>query len=257
MPVASSAVEIKSPNEISIMREAGAIVAHVLAILGDAAAPGVSTGHLDEIAASEIRKRKGTPAFLGYRGYPATLCASVNEEVVHGIPNVKRKLKSGDLIGLDLGCIVDGYYADAAVTVPVGKVSAEVADLIETTRISLYKGIEQMRPGMRIGDISHAVQSAAEAKGYSVVRAFVGHGIGRALHESPPVPNYGRAGTGLRLAAGMVLAVEPMINQGGHDVQLLNDGWTAVTKDGKLSAHFEHTIAITEEGPEILTEVHG
>ena len=161
------------------------------------------------------------------------------------------------MIGLDLGCIVDGFYADAAVTVPVGKISKEAVNLIEATRAALYKGIEQMHPGKRIGDISHAVQSSVEPKGYSVVRAFVGHGIGRALHESPAVPNYGKAGTGLRLVAGMVLAVEPMVNEGGPEVRILDDGWTAVTNDGKRSAHFEHTIAITESGPEILTEVHG
>lgn len=257
MPAASSAVEIKSPHEISIMREAGMIVAQVLKVLREAVVPGISTGQLDQIAESEIRKRKAVPAFLGYRGYTATLCASINQEVVHGIPDVKRKLKPGDIVGLDLGCIVDGYYGDAAITVPVGKVSKESADLVETTQASLYKGIEQMQPGNRIGDISHAVQSYVESKGYSVVRAFVGHGIGRALHESPAVPNYGRAGTGLRLVPGMVLAVEPMVNQGGPEVHILNDGWTAVTDDEKWSAHFEHTIAVTEDGPEILTEVHG
>ena len=257
MPVSTAnTVEVKSPQEIAIMRDAGVIVGEVLEMLRGAAAPGVSTGELDKLAESEIRKRKAVPAFLGYRGYTATLCASINEEVVHGIPSPKRKLKAGDIIGLDLGCILKGFYADSAITVPIGKVSKEIHGLIDTTRDSLYKGIEQMKVGNRIGDISHAVQAAAEAKGFSVVRAFVGHGVGRQLHESPAVPNYGKPGTGPRLVEGMVLAIEPMVNQGGPDVKILEDGWTAVTMDGGWSAHFEHSVAVTDKGPKILTEVH-
>jgi len=257
MPVTTAnTVEVKSPQEIAIMRDAGVIVGQVLEMLREAAQPGVSTAELDKLAEGEIRKRKAVPAFLGYRGYSATLCASVNDEVVHGIPSPKRKLKAGDIIGLDLGCILKGFYADAAVTVPVGKVAKDVSDLIETTRESLYKGIEQMWPGKRVGDISHAVQSAVEIKGFSVVRAFVGHGVGRQLHESPAVPNYVKPGTGPRLVEGMVLAIEPMVNQGGPDVKILEDGWTAVTCDGSWSAHFEHSVAVTDQGPKILTEVH-
>ena len=253
----ANTVELKSAKEIAIMRDAGVIVGEVLQLLRQAVVPGVSTGELDKIAESEIRKRKATPAFLGYRGYSATLCASINDEVVHGIPSPKRKLKSGDIIGLDLGCILGGFYADAAVTVPVGKVPKEIHELIDTTRDSLYKGIEQMKPGNRVGDISHAVQQTVEAKGFSVVRSFVGHGVGRALHESPAVPNFGKPGTGPRLVEGMVLAIEPMVNRGGPDVKILDDGWTAVTCDGSWSAHFEHSVAVTEKGPQILTEVHG
>lgn len=247
------AVELKSREEIATMREAGAIVGRTLRTLSEAVAAGVSTLELDRIAENEIRKRKAVPAFLNYRGFPATLCASINEEIVHGIPKEDRKLKSGDIIGLDLGCILRGYYADSAVTVSVGKLSGKTAELVTATRDSLQKGIEKMVPGNRIGDISSAVQSHVETKGFSVVRAFVGHGIGRALHEAPAVPNYGKAGTGLRLAEGMVLAVEPMVNMGVPDVKMLNDGWTAVTADGKWSAHFEHTVAITADGPVILT----
>lgn len=253
MPSTAEAVEIKSSDEIAVMREAGMVVAAVLEILTEAIGVGVTTSDLNKIAESEIRKRKATPAFLNYRGFPATLCASVNSEVVHGIPRRDKVLKNGDIISLDLGCIVRGYYGDAAVTVPVGKVSAEAAALIEATRVSLEKGIEQMRAGNRIGDISWAIQNYVEPKGYSVVRAFVGHGIGRALHEAPPVPNYGKPGTGMRLTPGMVLAVEPMVNTKGPDVKMVDDGWTAVTTDGGWSAHFEHSIAIAEDGPQILT----
>ncbi|MBI4424234.1 MAG: type I methionyl aminopeptidase [Elusimicrobia bacterium] len=251
MPTAT--VELKSPKEIAAMREAGAVVGAVLRILAEAVRPGLTTQELDRIAASETRKRGAEPAFLNYRGYPATLCVSVNEEVVHGIPRPDRTLKAGDIVSCDFGVIVRGYFADAAVTVPVGRVAPEVQALVDATRESLEKGIEQMWPDKRIGDISSAVQRHVEAKGYSVVRSFVGHGIGRALHEDPAVPNYGKPGTGLRLAPGMVLAVEPMVNLGTHDVRVLDDGWTAVTRDGKWSAHFEHTIAITPEGPQILT----
>ena len=256
MPTETEAVEIKSPAEIGWMREAGAVVGATLGILSDAARAGVSTAELDRIAASELAKRKAKPAFLGYRGFPASLCCSINEEVVHGIPKSNRKLAEGDIIGLDFGCVVKGFYADAAVTVSVGKASPEARTLMQVAKEALYKGIDQARPGGRIGDISRAVQEHVEARGLSVVRAFVGHGIGRALHEPPAVPNFGRAGTGPRLAAGMVVAIEPMVNAGKPDVRVLADGWTAVTADGSLSAHFEHTVAITENGPEILTE-HG
>ncbi len=251
MPVAT--VELKSPKEIALMREAGSIVAYTLRVLSEHAQPGITTAELDKIAASEIAKKGALPAFLNYRGFPATLCVSVNDEVVHGIPKADKVLKNGDIVSLDFGVIVKGYFADAAVTVPVGKVTPQVQQLVTATKQSLEKGIDQMHPDKRIGDISSAVQAWVEAKGFSVVRSFVGHGIGRALHEDPPVPNFGRAGTGLRLAPGMVLAVEPMVNLGSHDVRILDDGWTAVTRDGKWSAHFEHTIAVTQDGPEILT----
>lgn len=257
MPTVAEAVELKSRDEIAVMREAGSILAEVLRAVSEAAAPGVSTAELDALAQSEILKRRAKPAFLGYRGFPATLCASINEEVVHGIPDPDRLLREGDIASLDLGCVLRGYYADAAVTVPVGRASSQARALMDATRASLLRGIEQMWPGKRLGDIGHAVQSAVEPLGYSVVRSFVGHGIGRALHEAPAVPNYGRAGTGMRLASGMVLAVEPMVNLGGADVRILEDGWTAVTCDGRWSAHFEHTIAVTEDGPVILTEANG
>ncbi len=246
-------IELKSPKEIGAMREAGAIVAATLSILADAAKSGVSTFELDKIAAAELERRKAKPAFLGYHGFPATLCVSVNAEVVHGIPSAKRTIREGDLVSLDFGCVVRGFYADAALTVGVGKVSPAAKRLMDVTRESLHKGIDAMKVGARLGDVSSAVQGHCETAGFSVVREFVGHGIGRALHEDPPVPNYGKAGTGLRLAAGMVLAIEPMVNAGGPEVVTLDDGWTAVTKDGSLSAHFEHTIALTEDGPEILT----
>jgi methionyl aminopeptidase len=246
-------IELKSGKELGAMREAGAIVASTLQVLSDAAKSGVTTAELDSIAASELKKKGAKPAFLNYHGFPGVLCVSVNEEVVHGIPSTKKKLKDGDLCSLDFGAIIRGYYADAAVTVPVGKASPEALRLLEATRESLEKGIEAVKPGARLGDVSAAVQKHAEGEGFSVVREFVGHGIGRALHEDPPVPNYGKAGTGLRLAPGLCLAIEPMINAGTHEVKTLEDGWTAVTKDGKLSAHFEHTVVVTENGNEVLT----
>ena len=251
MPVAT--VELKSPKEIGLMRDAGAVVAAVLGAVSRAVAAGVSTAELDRIAAVETRKRGARPAFLGYRGYPATLCASINEEVVHGIPSPDRLLKTGDIVSLDFGVVLNGFFADAAVTVGVGELAPEVRALLQATREALDKGIDAMRPESRVGDVSAAVQRHVESRGFSVVRSFVGHGIGRALHEDPPVPNFGKAGTGLRLAPGMTLAVEPMVNMGGHDVRVLSDGWTAVTRDGKWSAHFEHTVAVTSGEPEILT----
>ncbi len=246
-------IELKSPKEIGLMRQAGAIVGASLVVLSEAAKAGVTTAELDKIAAAELKKRGAKPAFLGYHGFPATLCVSINNEVVHGIPSAKRKLKDGDICSLDFGCIVEGLFADAAVTVPVGKVTPEAEKLIRVTRESLAAGIAAMRKDARLGDVSNAVQRHCESNGFSVVRDFVGHGIGRQLHEDPPVPNYGKAGTGMRLSPGLVLAIEPMVNAGGPEVETLDDGWTAVTKDGRLSAHFEHTIALTEKGPEILT----
>lgn len=246
-------IELKSPKEIGLMRQAGAIVAATLQILSKAAVAGTTTAELDRIAKAELDKRGAKPAFLGYHGFPASLCVSLNSEVVHGIPSAKRKLSEGDIVSLDFGCVVGGLFADAAVTVPVGRIPAETQRLIDVTRQSLDKAIEAMKIGARLGDVSSAVQTHCEKNGFSVVRDFVGHGIGRALHEDPPVPNFGKAGTGLRLQPGIVLAVEPMVNVGGPEVETQGDGWTAVTKDGSLSAHFEHTIALTEKGAEILT----
>ncbi|MHB8874593.1 MAG: type I methionyl aminopeptidase [Myxococcaceae bacterium] len=246
-------VEIKSKDEIALMRDAGRIVHDILQELAKVIAPGVSTHELDRLAEDLIRKKGAKPAFKGYHGFPACLCASINSEVVHGIPSKKRVLLEGDLMKLDFGVSYRGYFGDSAITVPVGKVSQEAKALLEATRESLYKGIEQMVPGNRTGDIGHAVQAHVEALGYSVVRDFVGHGIGKALHELPQVPNFGPPTSGTRLRPGLVLAIEPMVNLGTHKIEVLDDEWTAVTLDGKLSAHFEHTIVVTEDGPEILT----
>jgi len=234
------------------MRQSNRLVAQVLRKLKEAIKPGISTKELDQIAERSIRKGGGTPAFKGYRGYPASLCVSVNEEVVHGIPG-PRRLKEGDIVSLDLGVYLHGYYGDAAITVPVGKVSQEATMLQEVTQQALYKGIEQARSGKRLFDISHAIQSWVESFGLSVVRDFVGHGIGRDLHEDPQVPNFGPPHHGPRLLPGMVLAIEPMINIGTWEIKVLRDGWTVVTSDGSLSAHFEHTVAITDAGPDILS----
>ena len=250
-------IELKSAKELALMRHAGAIVAGALALLSQAAKAGVTTLELDKIALDELAKRKAKPAFLGYHGFPGCLCVSINNEVVHGIPSANRKIVDGDLVSLDFGCIVGGFYGDAAVTVAVGKVSESAQKLLDVTRDSLGMGIDAMRPGGRLGDVSSAVQKHVEANGFSVVRDFVGHGIGRALHEDPPVPNFGKAGTGMRLQPGLVLAIEPMVNVGGPEVTTLADGWTAVTKDGSLSAHFEHTVVVTENGPEILSKPNG
>jgi methionyl aminopeptidase len=244
---------LKSPRELEHMRAAGRILTEVKALLLKLVRPGISTKEIDAEVETLILSRGAASAFKGYRGYPATVCTSINEEVVHGIPSPKRKLKDGDIIGLDLGCIVEGYYGDCAVTLPVGAVPARVQELIDVTRESLDKAIVQCRVGNRIGDISHAVQTHCESHGFGVVRAFVGHGIGRALHEEPQVPNFGDAGRGPALKAGMVLAIEPMVTMGSWEVQVLEDGWTAVTTDGSMAAHFEDTIAITEDGPEVLT----
>jgi methionyl aminopeptidase len=248
-----SQIEIKSPDEIAIMRDSGRIVCEILDELEKAVAPGVTTWDLDQLAESLIYKKGSKPAFKGYLGFPCCLCASINEEVVHGIPSRKRKLQDGDLMKLDFGVVYRGYYGDAARTVPVGKVSPEAQALIDATRESLNQGIAAAIVTNRIGDIGYAVQRFVEAKGYSVVRDFVGHGVGKKLHEAPQVPNFGEPQTGMRLRPGMTLAIEPMVNMGTAQVEVLDDDWTAVTRDHKLSAHFEHTVVITEQGPEILT----
>ncbi|MBI1727079.1 MAG: type I methionyl aminopeptidase [Candidatus Rokubacteria bacterium] len=248
---------LKSSREIEHMRAAGRILGEVKARLKALVRPGASTKDIDEDIEAFIVGKGAAPAFKGYRGYPATVCASINDEVVHGIPSAKRKLKDGDIIGLDLGCIVEGYYGDCAITLPVGPVPERVQELLDVTRESLDKAIVQCRAGSRIGDISYAVQAHCESHGFGVVRAFVGHGIGRALHEEPQVPNFGEAGRGPVLKAGMVLAIEPMVTMGSWEVRVLEDGWTAVTVDGSLAAHFEDTIAITANGPEVLTRTAG
>jgi methionyl aminopeptidase len=243
----------KSWSELQKMNRACTIVVETLEVLARAAVPGMTTKELDRIARERIERAGAKPAFLGYRNYPATLCISVNEEVVHGIPG-SRKLKEGDIVGLDLGCIVDGFYGDAARTVGVGRISADAQRLLKVTEEALHAGIAQCHPGKRVGDIGHAVQHHAEGQGYSVVREFVGHGIGTHLHEEPQVPNYGPPGRRERLVQGMCIAIEPMVNVGGPDVKVLEDGWTAVTTDGSLSAHFELSIAVTPAGPWILSE---
>lgn len=245
---------IKSRSEIDKMRVACQVVAGALEGLRSKVKPGVTTAELDRYAEEYIRKQGALPAFKGYLGYPSSLCASVNEVVVHGIPS-NRVLKEGEIIGLDLGAVVGGFYGDAAITLPVGEVSRELKRLMEVTEACLERGIERAVPGNRVSDISNAVQTHAESSGYSVVREFVGHGIGRKLHEDPQVPNFGPAGQGPRLKAGMTLAIEPMINMGVSHTVVLEDGWTAVTLDRKPSAHFEHTVAVTDNGPEILTRL--
>jgi methionyl aminopeptidase len=242
----------KSPAELATMREAGRITATALRMVAAAVRPGVTTGELDALAEETIRGAGAAPAFLGYHGFPATLCTSVDGQVVHGIPG-SRVLREGEILSVDCGAIVDGYYGDSAMTFPVGAVSATARRLMDVTLQSLEAGIARCRPGMRLYDISAAVQAVAEGAGFSVVREYVGHGIGRSMHEDPQVPNYGKAGSGPTLKPGMVLAIEPMINAGRADVRSLDDGWTVVTADGSLSAHFEHTVAITEDGPIILT----
>lgn len=239
---------LKTPAEIEVMAQASRVVAEVLEIIRREVRPGLSTDDLDCVAEEAILARGAVPAFKGYRNYPKTLCASVNEQVVHGIPS-KRKLKDGDIIGLDLGAIVGGFYGDSAVTVAVGRIPDATARLVRVTEEALSLGIAQAVVGNRLTDISHAVQRHVEAAGYSVVTEFVGHGIGRQLHEEPQVPNYGKPGQGPRLQPGMVLAIEPMVNMGGSAVRVLEDRWTAVTADGSLSAHFEHTIVVQPSGP--------
>ncbi len=245
-------VTLKSASEIATMRRAGAVVAEMLARCSAAVRPGITTGELDAIGAAVIREHGATSSFLGYYGYPATICTSVNDEIVHGIPG-RRKLHEGDIVGIDVGAIVDGWHADAAVTVPVGKVKPEAARLIRVTEEALRRGIAAARPGNRLGDIGTAVQAFAEQNGYSVVRNYVGHGIGRAMHEPPQVPNYGTGGQGRPISVGLCIAIEPMLNAGGAETRVESDGWTVRTADGSLSAHFEHTLAVTDAGPVVLT----
>jgi methionyl aminopeptidase len=244
---------LKTREQIATMRHAGRIVAEVLALVSAAVKPGASTLDLDRIAFDEVTRRKATPAFLGYRGYPASICASINSEIVHGIPNADRLLKEGDIVSLDFGAVYDGYVGDSAVTVPVGHVSARTRLLLKTTEEALAQGILRVRSGQKLGDVSAAIQQYVEARGLSVVRKYVGHGIGQRMHEPPEVPNFGEPHKGLVLKPGLVIAIEPMVNLGTWETRELDDGWTVVTADGKLSAHFEHTVAVTEDGPEVLT----
>ena len=246
---------LKSLREIERMKVPCRMVAEILGLLAEKVTPGISTYELESFAYAETVKRKAKAAFKGYCNYPSALCCSPNDQVVHGMPS-KVPLRSGDILSLDFGILYDEFYGDAAVTLPVGDVSAEIKRLLQATEESLLAGISMAVPGNRLFDISHAIQDYVEQRGFSVVRDFVGHGIGRKLHEDPQIPNYGPAGTGVRLKSGMVLAIEPMINEKSHDVKVLEDGWTVVTCDGGLSAHFEHTVAITDNGPEILTRVN-
>jgi methionyl aminopeptidase len=243
----------RSAAELERMSRAGRLVGEVLTALAAHVAPGVSTADLDDLAERQIAAAGAIPAFKGYHGYPATICASINDEVIHGIPSGRRILQEGDIISIDVGASLDGYFGDSAVTLAVGQISEEAAALLRVTEESLYKAIDQARPGRRISDVGHAVQRHVEAHGFSVVREFVGHGIGQKMHEEPQIPNYGEPGRGPRLAEGMVLAIEPMVNAGKAAVKVLADGWTAVTKDRSLSAHFEHTVAVTAGDPWILT----
>jgi methionyl aminopeptidase len=246
-------IVLRSQREIEKIRKACLIVAEILKRLREHVQPGVTTWDLDALSEELAARQEAKPAFKGYHGYPFALCTSVNEEVVHGMPSKRRLLKEGDIISIDFGVIIDGYYGDAAITVPVGKVCDEASELCQVTECSLYEGIRQVQPGNRLSDISHAIQQYVEARGFAVVREFVGHGIGQQLHESPQIPNYGPAGKGVVLKPGMVFAIEPMINQGRAEVEILDDQWTAVTIDRKLSAHFEHTVVVTKSEPDILT----
>ena len=246
-------IVLKTGRELEIMREACRISAGALQIAGKAVEPGVSTAEINNLAEQYILSQGGIPSFKNYQGYPATACISINNEVIHGIPNAKRILKAGDIVSIDLGAKYGGYHGDNAATFACGDISDDAKRLIETTKESLYEGIKKAVSGGRVGDIGNAVQSYVEARGYSVVRKFVGHGVGSELHESPEIPNFGTAGRGVRLMPGMTIAIEPMINAGGSDVKILPDGWTVLTSDGSLSAHFEHTVAITSSGPKILT----
>lgn len=246
---------LKSSREIDIMKKANSIVAETHVYLQEKIVPGVTTAEINRLADEFIRKKGAIPSFKGYRGFPASICISINKEVVHGIPNEQRVLKAGDIVSLDIGTVYEGFNGDAARTFPVGNINQEAANLLDITRKALEMGIDQAIPGNRLTDISHAVQTYAESNGYSVVREYVGHGIGRDMHEDPQIPNFGSAGRGPLLKPGMTLAIEPMINIGGYKVKTLADGWTVVTEDNSLSAHFEDTIAITEEGPEILSKI--
>ena len=248
-------IVLKTGRELKIMKEACSISAGALEVAGKAVEPGVTTAEIDRLAEEYIRRRGGEPNFKNYEGYPATACISINNEVIHGIPSEKRKLCAGDIVSIDLGAKFDGYHGDNAATFACGDVSPEAKRLMDTTRESLYEGIRAACAGGRIGDIGHAVQSYVDARGYSVVRQFVGHGVGTHLHEAPEVPNFGIPGGGIRLMPGMTIAIEQMVNAGGYDVKVQPDGWTVLTKDGSLSAHFEHTIVITADGPKIMTVV--
>jgi methionyl aminopeptidase len=245
---------LKSPKELARMREAGRIVAEVLAELRERIKPGVTTAELDAFVYDFITKHKAFPSFKGYRGFPASLCVSVNEEVVHGVPG-KRVLREGDIVSLDVGAIYRGYHGDAAITVGVGEINEVAKRLIEAAEGALLAGIEAMRPGKRVGDVSWAIQSYAESRGYSVVREYTGHGIGRKMHEDPQIPNFGKPGKGARLKPGMTFALETMLNMGDWETVVLENGWTVITQDRKLSAHFEHTVAVTDGEPEILTKI--
>ena len=245
----------KSPEEVDRIAEAGRILTRCLSLLRGKARPGVTTGELDEAAERFVRSQGADPAFKGYHGFPGSVCASPNSMIVHGIPG-SYKLSRGDILSLDVGVILDGWVADAAITVPVGPVTPVAGRLLATTRAALFDAVECCLPGNRLGDVSNAVQTRVEGDGFSVVRALVGHGIGRDMHEDPQIPNYGEAGTGVELAEGMVLAIEPMVNAGKHGIRMGGDNWSVFSQDGSLAAHFEHTVAITEEGPRILTPWH-
>lgn len=247
-------IELKSSEEIKKMLASGKVVSKVLKTMQTVAVPGISTWELDKIAEEIIRSAGAVPSFLGYGGFPGSICASVNDEVVHGIPSKERILKEGDIIGIDVGAYLNGFHADSALTVPVGKVSGEAKRLLATTKKALYKALELIKPGIHLGDVSHAVETYATEGKLGIVRDYCGHGVGRKLHEDPCVLNYGKKGTGPILKAGMVIAVEPMLNLGGDEVEVLDNDWTVVTADGSLSAHFEHTVAVTETGHLILTE---
>ncbi len=244
---------IKSDQEIDIMRESGKVTAHILKELENFIKPGISTMDIDQFVEKTILSNNMIPSFKGYNGFPASACVSINNEVVHGIPDAARFLKEGDIVSVDVGCTYKGYVSDAARTYPVGAISPEAQKLIDATRDSFFEGLKFCRPGYRLSDISHAIQQKAESEGFSVIRDFVGHGVGRAMHEEPQIPNYGKPGRGPRLARGMVFAIEPMINQGTFEVDVLADNWTVVTLDGKLSAHYENTVVITDDEPELIT----
>ena len=246
-------IVLKTARELAKMREAGRISARALRLAGEAVEPGVTTAEIDRLVRRYIEKEGARPSFLGYGGFPASACISLNNVVIHGIPSKKIVLKEGDIVSVDVGAELNGFHGDNAWTFPCGKISAEAQALLDATRESLFEGIKMARPGNRIGDIGSAVQRYVEARNYSVVRDFVGHGVGAKLHEDPSVPNFGTPGRGVRLLPGMTIAIEPMINAGTHEVEVLSDEWTTVTKDGKLSAHFEHSVAITPDGPQILT----
>lgn len=248
-------IDLKTPGDIVSMREASRVVARTLELLKGVVKAGVTTAELDSFAEKQIRSMGAEPAFLGYRGYPATLCISINEEIVHGIPDDKHVVRTGDIVSLDLGAVIGGFYGDATITVGVGEISGAARKLIDVTKRSLDLALEEVKPGARLGDVSWAVQKYAEANGMSIIREFTGHGIGRRLHEEPSIPNYGRPGTGPVLKQGMTLAIEPMIALGGPEILIRKNGWTAVTADGSLAAHWEHTVAVTGSGCEILSKI--